>query len=292
MTMSEVIEKVNRQLSALNEARAEVNAEVVCSLLREGLQAALRNSPALLNMAKQWAEDWNMNIGEADLATITLLDVQPGGPYTGTAGVGIEIYVGTWMGGCREGLWSVYPDLVAIWGPKEEHTPARIIDRKFGLWVAVKAALEKQETQGLQVTDRWLMAPEQFRAAPPICPQCGAPTVRLADYGRDGTYLGCDTCGWHAHAPALGSVAALTEESVFKAELDVVRQAKEAEMALQKVLDELMEKAEELPGMVEEYRRFRLPSGDMVRTMQAINSKIGDASSLMRGIHFGFNKEP
>ena len=79
---------------------------------------------------------------------------------------------------------------------------------------------------------------------------------------------------------------------MFKAELDVVRQAKEAEMALQKVLDELMEKAEELPGMVEEYRRFRLPSGDMVRTMQAINSKIGDASSLMRGIHFGSNKEP
>lgn len=292
MTMSQVIAKANRQLATLNEDGVDVNAEVVCAMLREGLQEALRNSPDLLDMAKQWAEDWNMHIGEADLATITLLDVQPGAPYAGTAGVGIEIYVGTWMGGCREGLWSVSPALVAIWGSKEERTPARIIDNKFGLWVAVKAALEKQEKQGLQVVDRWLMTPEQFRAAHPICPQCGASAVRHTDYGRDGTHLGCDTCGWYANNPTLGSVAALVEERAFRAELDAVRPAKEAERALQKALDELMKKAEALPGMVEEYRRFRLPSGDMVRTMQAINSKIGDASSQMRGLHFGPNKEP
>lgn len=287
MTMSEVIEKANAQLAALRETGGQLDEEVICSLFRKELRAALLASTDLEEIARQWAETWNMHVGEADLATITLLDVQPGPAYQSGGKTGMKICVGTWTDMGYKGFVGTYPELTVIWGRDAGEPPAKIIDRNFGLWVAILGALKVQETQGLTVVDRWLAAPEQFRAAHPICPQCGASSVQPMDYGHGLKPLVCGTCGWHVNDPAVNSVEALVQEKVFRAELAAVQKAREAEAALQKQLDVLAEQVKELPRLVEEYRRYRLPSGDMARAMQAIGGAISDSTSLMRGVYLG-----
>lgn len=286
MTMTEIIERTNDRLAAVLQGPGEPGDEVAVSvILREMLWEALAEDHDLDTVARQWAEDWNMHVGEADLATITLLDVQPGGSYTGSEGVGAKLCVGTWTAAGYKGFVGTYPELTVLWGAKEGEPPARILDRKFGLWTAVIGALKVQETQGMTVVDRWLSTPEYFRLAHPICPQCGASAVGRKTCGTGGTFLGCEICGWHAENQGLSSEKELAKIHAFKAELEAVHKARDAETTLQCAIDKLTKEAEALPQLVETYRQYRLPSGDLTRAMQAINTAVGHSVSLMRGLY-------
>lgn len=208
----------------LAAVQAHIRSDLYRALSRDNISAAVQ----------KFAYDWNLHTGNANITTITLLDVQ----LAETSSAPSEcsdalLWVGTWTKNpkgfhCFASIWVKMdrdfgcPRAVHLGGSASQVT----------LWDIVEKALRLQEQQGGQVTDRWLNAPVEWRSAHPICPRCGSSLIYLSDFGR----LVCDDCNWTSKDKDFCRPQELSEGDCFGRERRRILKVQKAEDELRECL--------------------------------------------------------
>lgn len=130
--------------------------------------------------------------------------------------------------------------------------------------LAVRAEALMTSAFGNDVNERWLAAPDGFRAQFHICPCCQN-KIRLADFGDgDDRQAVCDACNWVSHGKYY-YWSEITDQVTFRKEINYLKREQKYIKVMEEIMNSLsnaldeMEKAyngrpKSFPEMDEEYK--------------------------------------
>ena len=304
MTWGELVQKTNDWLSFKRKAAEGVselpNLQDVCEWVERTLIARLE-SDNKVNGEKsifQLAKKCNLDIQEADLRTVTLLDVQAheliltgavacnNSEVFNHEGKVAMITVGAWTEEYLNPLFRVAVLHKDVDGVDIPTSVVTIVPKEnTDVWSAVVDAIalqRKQQTAGRDVISRWSMAPQSYRRKHIICPCCGSSKVRNMDDGLGGKdWVGCDECHWESTPGVIEAVWDLANREWFLDEVGREGEKRKIAGEVTETVSAIKALTGKLSGMLNEYRKMDPANKSMVKDVRDIIASLEKAAEAI-----------